>query len=119
MCVNLEQSGSEMSYTSIGFGSLTTSLPYWPTTRIDRPDGVVTALMVSDVATAPGLRNVATYVDVPSSATLTTAIPAPAGGLGFDSGATETPADPEMYAQCPAHAMFAFSFGRPSTPSGR
>src|SRR5207247_7690255 len=31
---------------------------------------------------------------------------------------TVTPADPEMYAQCPAHAMLALAFGRPSPLSG-
>src|SRR3954454_9510324 len=99
---------------SIGFGSLTASLPYCPTTRIDRPLGVVTALIVSAVASAPGLRIVATYVGVPAGETLTTATPAPGGGLGLLCGATETPAEPEMYAQWPAHAMLAFWFGRPS-----
>src|SRR4051812_30636074 len=114
MCFHLRQSGLDTSYTSIGFGSLTASLPYCPTTRIERPVGVVTALSVSDVASAPGLRSTPTCVGTPPGDTLTTATPAPGGGSGFPWGATFTPAEPETYAQCPAHAMLAFWFGRPS-----
>src|SRR5947207_13331220 len=102
----------------MGFGSLTTSLPYCPTTRIDRPSGVVTALIVSAVANAPGFRRVATCVGTPLSETLTTATPAPGGGLGLLCGATFTPANPATYAQRPAHAMLALEFGRPTKPSG-
>src|SRR6266508_1926194 len=65
----------------MGFGSLTTSLPYCPTTRIDRPSGVVTALIVSAVANAPGFLRVATCVGTPLSDTLTTATPAPGVGV--------------------------------------
>src|SRR6266508_4497346 len=102
----------------MGFGSLTTSLPYCPTTRIDRPSGVVTALMVSAVANAPGFRIVATFVGSPLSDTLTTATPAPGGGFGSVCGATLTPAKPATYAQWPAQAMLALEFGRPSKSSG-
>src|SRR5438477_2177539 len=90
------------------------SLPYWPATRIDRPVGVVTALIVSDVGCDPGLRRVERKVGVPSLATLITATPALGGGLGLLWGATFTPAEPATYAQCPAHAMLALPAGRVS-----
>ena len=102
----------------MGFGSLTTSLPYCPTTRIEGPSGVVTALMVSAVAKAPGFRSVATCVGDPLSETLTTATPAPGGGFGLLWGATLTPANPATYAQWPAQAMLALEFGRPPKSSG-
>lgn len=72
------------------------SLPYCPTTRIERPSLVVTALIASAVATPPGLCSVATKLGLPSGETLTTAMPASAGGLGLDCGAMLTPADPAM-----------------------
>src|SRR5690349_7973276 len=81
-------------------------------TRIDRPCGVVTALSVSDVATEPGVRSDFRNVGVPSSATLMTATPAFAGGLGLPWGATLTPAEPATYAQLPAHAMLALPAAR-------
>ncbi len=74
--------------------------------------------MVSEVAKAPGFLRVAAYVGTPLSDTLTTATPAPGGGVGLLCGATFTPADPETYAQWPAHAMLALAFGRPSKLSG-
>src|SRR5438067_10915351 len=97
---------------SMGFGSLTTSFPYWPMTRIDRPCGVVTALSVSAVASEPGLRSVETNVGVPSGATLITATPVLAGGFGLLWGAMAAPADPATYAQLPAHAMLALPAAR-------
>src|SRR6266851_1058113 len=94
----------------MGFGWLTTSLPYWPTTRIDRPLGVVTALMVSDTAAAPGLCRVAMCFGWALSWTSTTATPFSGAGGVYICGAIPPPG-PATYAQCPAHAMLAFPVG--------
>src|SRR4051812_8790824 len=95
---------------SIGFGSLTWSLPYWPITRIDRPCGVVTALIVSLVDSEPGDRRVRTCRGFVGSDTSTTATPAPGAGFGLLSGATASDG-PATYAQLPAHAMLALPVG--------
>ena len=57
----------------MGLGALTMSLPYWPMTRIERPDDVVTALIVSDVATEPGLLPGYVMVAMPVMASMVTA----------------------------------------------
>src|SRR3954453_9536697 len=95
---------------SIGFGWLTWSLPYWPTTRIERPPGVVTALIVSLVDSEPGLRRVRTCCGFAGLVTSTTATPAPGAGFGGLSGATALEG-PATYAQLPAHAMLALPVG--------
>src|SRR5437773_315458 len=94
-------------------GLTTTSLPYCPTTRIDRPSAVVTALIVSLTAAAPGLCSVATCWGWALSDTSTTATPfSGAGGL-YICGAIPPPG-PATYAQCPAQAMLALPVaGRP------
>src|SRR5438270_10908462 len=91
----------------VATGELSTVVfPYWPTTRIDRPSGVVTALMVSLVARLPGLRKVCTWVGFFGSCTLTTATPPPAGGEAGASGAMALDG-PDTYAHSPAHALLA------------
>src|SRR5437773_9644793 len=94
-------------------GLATTSLPYWPTTRIDRPSGVVTALIVSDTAAAPGLCSVATCCGWALSWTSTTATPFWGAGGVYICGAMPPPG-PATYAQLPAQAMLALPVaGRP------
>src|SRR3954453_23957331 len=91
----------------------TTSLPYRPTTRIDLPLGVVTALRVSDVAAAPGVCSVATCLGLALLDTSTTATPFAGAGGEYICGATPPPG-PATYAQLPAQAMLALPVaGRP------
>src|SRR6476660_3217562 len=102
-------------------GVATTSLPYWPTTRIDFPASgpsvTVTALIVSAVAAAPGVCSVATCLGLALSWTSTTATPGPAAGGVYICGATPPPG-PATYAHWPAHAMLALPpGGRPSLSS--
>src|SRR5947209_13301479 len=99
---------------SMGFGAVfTASLPYWPTTRFDRRSGVVTALIVSETAAAPGLCKVAMCFGWALLDTSTTATPFAGGGGVYICGAIPPPG-PATYAQFPAQAMLALPVaGRP------
>src|SRR3954471_18233473 len=106
---------------SMGLGLLTGSFPYWPTTSTPVPSGLVTALIVSAVATPPGIRRTLTIRGCVGRCTSMTAIPGPlvaAVGTLLTTGGLKRPADdPDTYAQSPAQAMLAFALGRESRPS--